>query len=184
MPRDTGIADRLRAKGLNVVEVNGWRTRGAEGFNPRGSVDHHTAGPRKGNAPSLGVCINGRADLPGPLCNVLVGRDGTCYVVAAGRANHAGAGGPIGPIGVDDGNTKRTNPYTTAGTMSFNGVLVGAGSAYRLMYSAPAGADPTGRSAHGTTAPGSPSLATSPRSDRPAGYGGTGNGSGAHGPRP
>ena len=40
----------------------------------------------------------------------------------------------------DDGNTKRTNPYTAAGTMTFNSVLVGAGSSYRLMYSAPAGA--------------------------------------------
>lgn len=93
MPRDTGIADRLRARGLTVVEVNGWRTRGADAFNPRGSVDHHTAGPRRGNAPSLGICTNGRAGLPGPLCNVLVARDNTCYVVAAGRANHAGAGG-------------------------------------------------------------------------------------------
>ena len=93
MPRDTGIAQRLRNFGLTVVEVNGWRTRGSDTFNPKGSVDHHTAGPRTGNAPSLGVCINGRADLPGPLCNVLVGRDNTCYVVAAGRANHAGSGG-------------------------------------------------------------------------------------------
>jgi hypothetical protein len=40
----------------------------------------------------------------------------------------------------DDSNTKRTNPYTAAGTMSFNGVLVGAGSSYRLMYTAPTGA--------------------------------------------
>jgi hypothetical protein len=40
----------------------------------------------------------------------------------------------------DDSNTKRTNPYTAAGTMNFNAVLVGAGSSYRLMYSAPAGA--------------------------------------------
>jgi peptidoglycan hydrolase-like protein with peptidoglycan-binding domain len=93
VPRDTGIAQRLRNFGLTVVEVNGWQTRGSDAFNPRGSVDHHTAGPRRGNAPSLNVCINGRADLPGPLCNVLVGRDGTCYVVAAGRANHAGTGG-------------------------------------------------------------------------------------------
>jgi len=96
MPRDTGIADRLRAKGLTVVEVNGWRTRGAETFNPRGSVDHHTAGPRTGNAPSLNICINGRPDLPGPLCHVLIGRDNTCYVIAAGRANHAGLGGWAG----------------------------------------------------------------------------------------
>lgn len=91
--RDAGIADRLRKYGLNVVEVAGWKTRGSDTFNPRGSVDHHTAGPATGNAPSLGICINGRSGLPGPLCNVFIARDNTCYVVAAGRANHAGLGG-------------------------------------------------------------------------------------------
>lgn len=40
----------------------------------------------------------------------------------------------------DDSNTKRTNPYTAAGTISFNAALVGAGSSYRLMFSAPPGA--------------------------------------------
>jgi len=40
----------------------------------------------------------------------------------------------------DDGGVKRTNLYTAAGTMSFNSVLVGAGSSYRLMFSAPPGA--------------------------------------------
>ena len=40
----------------------------------------------------------------------------------------------------DQNNVKRTNPYTASGTMSFNSVLVGAGSSYRLMYSAPPGA--------------------------------------------
>lgn len=96
---DVGIADRLRAAGLRVVEIDGWRTRGSSTFAPRGSVDHHTAGSRAGNAPSLNVCIHGRADLPGPLCQVLVGRDLTCYVIAAGRANHAGLGGWRGLIG-------------------------------------------------------------------------------------
>jgi hypothetical protein len=75
------------------VEIDGWRTRGSATFNPRGSVDHHTAGAARGNAPSLAICINGRADLPGPLCHVLVARDLTCYLIAAGRANHAGPGG-------------------------------------------------------------------------------------------
>ena len=93
MSRDTGIADRLRKYGLTVVEINGWQTRGSSTFNPRGSVDHHTAGSSRGNAPSLNICINGRTGLPGPLCNVLIGRDNTCYVIAAGRANHAGRGG-------------------------------------------------------------------------------------------
>lgn len=40
----------------------------------------------------------------------------------------------------DDTGTKRTNPFTSAGAMSFNAVLVGAGSSYRLMYAAPPGA--------------------------------------------
>lgn len=40
----------------------------------------------------------------------------------------------------DDSNTLRTNPYTAAGTMNFNSVLVGAGSSYRLMYTSPGGA--------------------------------------------
>ena len=40
----------------------------------------------------------------------------------------------------DQAGVNRTNPYEAAGTITFNGVLVGAGSAYRLMFSAPAGA--------------------------------------------
>lgn len=96
---DTGIADRLRAAALPVVEIDGWQTRSAGSFDPRGSVDHHTAGPPTGNAPSLNTCIHGRPDLPGPLCNVLMGRDNTCYVIAAGRANHAGSGGWHGLAG-------------------------------------------------------------------------------------
>jgi hypothetical protein len=91
--RDTGIADRLRAAGLAVVEIDGWRERGSSSFNPRGGVDHHTAGSNNGNAPSLNVCIYGREDLPGPLCNTLQGFDGTQYVIASGTANHAGSGG-------------------------------------------------------------------------------------------
>jgi hypothetical protein len=90
--RDTGIADRLRRAGLAVVEVDGWQTRGADTLHARGGVDHHTAGSNNGNAPSLNVCTHGRADLPGPLCNVLQGFDGTCYVIASGKANHAGDG--------------------------------------------------------------------------------------------
>lgn len=91
--RDTDIAVRLRNAGLTVVEVDGWRERGSSTFDPKGVVCHHTAGGPSGNAPSLAVCIHGRSDLPGPLCHVLIGRDNTCYVIAAGRANHAGRGG-------------------------------------------------------------------------------------------
>lgn len=95
MARDVLLADRLRRDPVlapHVVEVAGWRTRGSASFNPRGFVWHHTAGPRKGAAPSLTVCIYGRTGLPGPLCNVFLARDGRVFVVAAGRANHAGSG--------------------------------------------------------------------------------------------
>lgn len=39
----------------------------------------------------------------------------------------------------DDSNTLRTNLYTAAGTMAFNSALQGAGSSYRLMFTAPPG---------------------------------------------
>lgn len=87
-----GIADTLRAAGLEVVEVDGWQTRGSETFNPAGVIVHHTASRGPADAPSLKVCIDGRPDLPGPLCHVLLSRSGRCYVIAAGRANHAGEG--------------------------------------------------------------------------------------------
>jgi hypothetical protein len=41
----------------------------------------------------------------------------------------------------DDSNTLRTNPYTAAGTMTFNSPLVGGGSSYRLMFKDPPGAN-------------------------------------------
>lgn len=87
------LADRLRQAGLNVIEVDGWRERGAAAFNPKGVVCHHTAGSPNGDMPSLQLLIRGRSDCPGPLCNVGLARSGTVYVIAAGRANHAGKGG-------------------------------------------------------------------------------------------
>jgi len=94
---DIGIADRIRAMGVPVVECDGWKSRGSSSFSPRGSVNHHTAGGANGATPSLNTCIYGRPDLSGPLCNVMQSRepDGNdkAYIVAAGRANHAGDGG-------------------------------------------------------------------------------------------
>lgn len=40
----------------------------------------------------------------------------------------------------DDSNTLRTNPYTAAGTMTFNAPLQGAGSSYRLIFTTLPGA--------------------------------------------
>ena len=90
----TWIADKLVERGLDVVEYRGWETRARPGgppFNPRGVVCHHT-GLWSTIDGMVKLCINGRADLPGPLCHVVLDPDGTCHVIAAGRANHAGAG--------------------------------------------------------------------------------------------
>jgi len=85
----------LKAAGLKVAEVNGWQTRGVRGQDVgpiKGVICHHTAGPKTGNMPSLKIVTNGRPDLEGPLSQLCLGRDGTFFVVAAGRANHAGGG--------------------------------------------------------------------------------------------
>lgn len=93
----TGIAAALREFGLEVHEVAGWKTRGHGPMTAvQGLVAHHTAGPKSGNYPSLNVVTNGRPGLSGPLCNVGLARDGSCYVVAAGRAYHAGRGSGYG----------------------------------------------------------------------------------------
>lgn len=83
----------LEGAGLKIAEVQGWRTRGrGDVGRVRGVICHHTAGPRVGNMPSLDLIVNGRTDLHGPLAQLGLGRDGTFYVIAAGRANHAGPG--------------------------------------------------------------------------------------------
>jgi len=83
----------LRDAGLKVALVPGWETRGrAEMGEVLGVICHHTAGERHGNMPTLQLLVDGRSDLAGPLAQLGLGRDGTFYVIAAGRCNHAGAG--------------------------------------------------------------------------------------------
>lgn len=86
---------------LEVLEVPGWPDRGYTWARvPIGIIDHHDASSRKsGEWGSLGVIRDGRPGIPGPLSQFQIGR---CLdnrprlaVVAAGRANHAGRGGPI-----------------------------------------------------------------------------------------
>lgn len=108
----TGLADGLRKHGLTVIEIDGWKTRGwaGRGFYgaPKGVLHHHTATTSarrySTGSPTLNMLIGGRSDLPGPLCNLAFGRGGEVYVVAAGWANHAGVGGPIGGVPLNAGN--------------------------------------------------------------------------------
>jgi hypothetical protein len=113
--RLTDLATVLRKAGLKVVEVPGWQTRSRPestgGFAPRGNLWHHT-GAKDTNPLSIDddrayanwLAEIGRSDLPAPLCQASIGRDGTIYVCAAGRGNHAGQARASGPMPAGDGN--------------------------------------------------------------------------------
>jgi peptidoglycan hydrolase-like protein with peptidoglycan-binding domain len=109
----------LQSAGLKVALVPGWEDRGRGDVHTiLGVLCHHTAGQRNGNMPSLRVLIDGRSDLQGPLSQLGLGRDGTFYVIAAGRCNHAGAGiwnnavnGNSNFIGIEGENTGGSNDF-------------------------------------------------------------------------
>ena len=106
----TWLADELRAEGCHVKEYDGWKSRGRPAstgqFDPYGVLLHHTGTKTSASnpAPTLSTCVNGRSDLPGPLCQVMIGYDGTCHVIAAGRANHGGEHNGNGPFPSGDAN--------------------------------------------------------------------------------
>lgn len=102
------LADVLRAGGCKVVEIDGWRSRGRDashgGFDPVGVLWHHTGSSADGKEYARWLATVGRSDLPAPLCQLSIGRDGTVYVCAAGRANHAGTAKASGSVAAGDGN--------------------------------------------------------------------------------
>lgn len=95
----TWLATELRAAGLSVVEESGWRTRSADEdkdastFNPYGLIAHETQGSATStDAGEIGVLINGRSDLSGPIAQLYISRAGVVHVVAAGLCHHARTG--------------------------------------------------------------------------------------------
>jgi hypothetical protein len=87
----TDLADTLRGAGLQVVEHDGWKTRGHGPLTDvRTLVAHHTAGPKTGELPSLGTVRDGRPGLDGPLSQLMLSRSGVWHVIAAGKCWHAG----------------------------------------------------------------------------------------------
>ncbi|WBA44286.1 peptidoglycan recognition protein family protein [Hymenobacter canadensis] len=110
----------LKSAGLKVALVEGWEERGRGDVGPtHGVICHHTAtNDKRGNMPTLRTLLEGRSDLPGPLAQLGLGRDGTYYVLAAGRCNHAGKGiwqgltnGNANFIGIEAENTGRANDF-------------------------------------------------------------------------
>lgn len=79
----------LKAEGVNVAEHSGWRNRNRNHKGAWGPVNgitiHHTAGSN-----SLGLCVNGTAALPGPLCHTHLAKNALATMVGYGRANHGG----------------------------------------------------------------------------------------------
>lgn len=119
------LPEVLERAGLKVALVDGWETRGRGDVGPIfGVICHHTAGSKTGNMGSLRILTHGRPAargvkaLPGPLSQLGLGRDGTYYVIAAGRCNHAGAGewqgllnGNSNFIGIEAENTGRPDDF-------------------------------------------------------------------------
>ncbi|WP_432194819.1 N-acetylmuramoyl-L-alanine amidase [Streptomyces sp. bgisy027] len=88
------IVAALKAEGVKVVEVDGWRTHNRNHKGAWGPVNgvmiHHTV--TSGTKASVDLCRDGYAGLPGPLCLGVIAKDGTVHLVGNGRANHAGSG--------------------------------------------------------------------------------------------
>jgi hypothetical protein len=82
------IGQLCQDAGLRVVEAAGWTDRGRTWaiLKPEWVVAHHTAAAIDIDR----VLIDGRADLPGPLCNFALHADDTVVLIASGTANHAG----------------------------------------------------------------------------------------------
>lgn len=99
------LAVAARKSGLEVVELDGWRTNyspGGEDY--QGVLCHHT-----GAYDSLTdadndldyarwMAFTGRDDLDPPLCNLALSAECVVYVCASGNANHAGQAKASGPM--------------------------------------------------------------------------------------
>lgn len=99
----TWLADTLRGAGLEVVEHSGWKTHDRPGdWLPRFGVVHATAAPAsQADSVQIRVVRDGRSDLPGPIANAVIDRDGRWHVVSAGRCNSTlvGTAGPFEGLG-------------------------------------------------------------------------------------
>src|SRR5699024_3199388 len=113
------LASRLeravKNAGVKYKKVSGWSSRGHGSMGSiKTIVAHHTAGPLRGNSPSLNVVAYGRPGLSGPLSQLFLARDGTVYLVAAGVSYHAGrvrssSYGNSHSIGIEAENTGLSN---------------------------------------------------------------------------
>lgn len=103
------LPEILKSHGLKVRQVPGWRKRGRPastgGFNPVGVLCHHTATTVAWTlAAVIRLLTGGRTNLPGPLAQLGLTRKGVVWIIASGRANHAGKAKASGSVAAGDGN--------------------------------------------------------------------------------
>lgn len=116
----TWLPEVLREAGLAVAERPGWQTRGhGDAGEIKMVICHHTAEKIDPDLePDIDILSNGRPGLAGPLCNLGLGQNGTFYIIAAGKAWHAGRGrwkqitdGNSSAIGIEAENNGTGEPW-------------------------------------------------------------------------
>jgi hypothetical protein len=105
----TDLAAVAAGAGLTVHEEAGWQTRGRSsgGYStgPVGIVIHHTASPASWDGQKDVDYCTYQSDIR-PICGLYLSRSGAVWVCAAGATNHAGSGGPVGPVPQDGANSR------------------------------------------------------------------------------
>ncbi|MFI8641436.1 hypothetical protein [Streptomyces chartreusis] len=81
------LVEILRAKGVTVHEVRNWRTHNRNAKGPWGPMNgvmiHHTV--TSGTDSSVGLCYDGYAPPPGPLCHGVIDKKWHVHMVGNGR---------------------------------------------------------------------------------------------------
>lgn len=115
-PTPQQVLQAVQRTGVPLVVEDGWDqewdlpSRQSDWF-PIGVMLHHTAANQPGIAPSRQFLLDYQSTMVltdydglaggGRGCNVLIGRDGTVYLMRATRGPHAGIGGPM-MLGADE----------------------------------------------------------------------------------
>jgi hypothetical protein len=105
------LPDVLARAGLNVITVPGWEARGHTDdgdFLPRAVMVHHDGSPYGDSPGALNYLINGFKSSGDDNydAQVWIDREADVYIIAAGRAQHAGRGTGWGVVGAGEGNRK------------------------------------------------------------------------------
>jgi hypothetical protein len=98
-----GYEEAFKQAGIRYTAEPDWRNRGhGDIISPNFIVVHHTAGGN--DAGDIRIVRDGRSDLPGPLSQLLLKRNGEPHIVAAGVAWHAGYGPAMWGAPAGNGN--------------------------------------------------------------------------------